>query len=77
MDQSLSKIFDLFEGGLEKIFGKIINCDKWSDIVAVKLPDMVFSISVFEKILSINVLLEFLILVGCVIWGRNKCEDSQ
>ena len=49
---------------IEKIFGKIINCDKWSYIEAVQLPFMVFSIKVFEKILSNNVLLESLILVG-------------
>ena len=48
-------MFDLFEGGLERIFVKTVNCGKWSDIVAVKLPDTVFSINVFEKILSINV----------------------
>ena len=38
---------------------------------------MVFSIDVLEKILSINVLLESLILVGYVICGKNKCEDKE
>ena len=65
------------EGGLKKRFGKIINCGKLSNIIGVKLPDMIFSINVFEKRLSINVLIEFPILVGCVIWGRNKCEDKE
>ena len=72
MDQSLSLIFDLLEVGLEKIFGKMINCGKWSDIVAVELPDMLFFINAFGKILSINVLLESLIPVGCVTWERNS-----
>ena len=70
-------MFYLLEGGLEKIFGKIINCVKWSDVVAVKLPDMVLSIRVFEKIWTINIFLESLFLVGCVIWGRNKYEDKE
>ena len=38
---------------------------------------MVFSINVFEKIVSINVSLESLTLNGCVIWRRNKCEDKE
>ena len=38
---------------------------------------MVCYINVFEKILSINVLLESLILIGYVIWRRNKCEDKE
>ena len=48
-----------------------------NDQIAVKLPDMVFSIYVFEKILSINGLLESLSSVGCVMWGWNKCEDRE
>ena len=68
---------DLSAEGLEKTFRKIINCSKGSDIVAVKLPDMVFSINVLKKIWSINILLESLILAGCVIWGRQKCEDKK
>ena len=68
------------ECGLEKILGKIINCGKcgkWSDIVAVEFSDMIFSINVFETMFSINVLLESLILVVCVICERNKCEDKE
>ena len=49
-----------------------MNCGKWSDIIAVELPGMAFSINVFEKIMSINVLLESLILVGCVIWRKKQ-----
>ena len=60
------------EGGLEKIFGKAINGDKWSDVVAVILPDIVFFINAFEKILPISALLGALILVGSVILERNK-----
>ena len=63
------------EGGLQEIFGKVINCGKWLDIVAVKLPDMVFFVNVWEKI-SINVLLGSFVLVGCVIWERKHCEDK-
>ena len=38
---------------------------------------MVFPVNVLEKILPINVMLECLILVHCVIWGRNKCEGKE
>ena len=55
------------EGGLEKIFGKAINGDKWSDVVAVILPNIVFFINTFEKILPISALLGALILVGSLI----------
>lgn len=50
-----------------KILDKITNRGKLSDIVTVKLSDMVFSINEFEKILSIYVSLEYLIPGRCVI----------
>ena len=54
-------------GGVQKIFGKTINSGKWPDIVAVTFIDMGnLEILWIEKILSINVLLESLNLVGCV-----------
>ena len=41
--------------------------------VAVKLPDMVGSIA-FENILSIRMLEQLVILVGCKIKGLNELE---
>ena len=48
-----------------------------SDIVTVKLSDTGFSINEFDKILSINVSLEYLILGHCVIGGKNKYEGKE
>ena len=60
-----------------KILDKITNRGKLSDIVTVKLSDMVFSINEFEKILSIYVSLEYLIPGCCVIWRKNKYEGKK
>ena len=55
-DQSLSKTLDLLEGGSANVLGEIKNCGRWSEIVAVILPEiMSFEITLL-KILSIRVL---------------------
>lgn len=60
-----------------KILDKITNRGKLSDIVTVKLSGTGFSINEFDKILSINVSLEYLILGHCVIGGKNKYEGKE
>ena len=55
-DQSFSKTLDLLEGGSANVLGEIRNCGRWSEIVAVILPEiMSFEITLL-KILSIRVL---------------------
>ena len=60
-------MFSFVDGGLEKISEAIRNWGRWSDIVAVMLPDILFGVITFEQILSIRVLELFLNLVGCTI----------
>ena len=67
MDQQLSKIFNFADGGLKKIARAIRNWGKWSDIVVVMFPDILFGVITFEQILSSRVLELFLILVVCTI----------
>ena len=44
----LSKIFKYGDGRLEKILGAIRNWGRWSDTVAVRLPDVLFGIITLE-----------------------------
>ena len=47
-------------------------------MVAVKLPDIMSGSIIFENILSIRVLLEWLvILAGCKIKGINEIEARE
>ena len=60
MDQSLWKISNFIDGRLEKISGAMRNWGRWSDIVAVLLPDILIGVITFEQILPIRVLGLFL-----------------
>ena len=51
-------------GILPNILGIIKNWGRWSEIVAVKLPDIMSGSITFEKILSIRVLEWLFILVN-------------
>ena len=64
MDQSLSYILDLLPEILPNILGIIENWGRWSEMVAVKLPDIMSGSIKFENILSIRVLEWLVILVG-------------
>ena len=64
MDQSLSYILDLLPEILPNILGIIENWGRWSEMVAVKLPDVLSGSITFENILSIRVLEWLVILVG-------------
>ena len=48
MNQSFSKIFNFVDGVLETKSGAIINLGRWSDIVAIRLPDILFGLIKFE-----------------------------
>ena len=61
---------------MPNILGTIANWGRWSDMVAVKLPDMSGSIT-FENILSIRVLESLVILVGCKIKGISELEVRE
>ena len=49
--------------GIKKILGATRNCGRWSDIEAVKLPEIILGTAMLEKILSINVL-ELVVTMG-------------
>ena len=65
--ESLSKILDLLPEILLNILGIIENWDRWSEMVAVKLPDIMSGSITLEKILPIRVLEWLVIPVGCKI----------
>ena len=62
---------------LSNILGIIANWVRWSELVAVKLPDTMFRSITFENILSIRVLEWLVILVGCKIKGMNELEARE
>ena len=56
----------MLQGGLLKISGAMRNFSTWSDIVAVRVPDIIL-IEMLEKILSIIVFELEVTLVGCIM----------
>ena len=62
---------------LPNILGIIANWGRWSEMVAVKLPDIMPGSITFENILSIQVLEWLVILVGCKIKGINGLEGRE
>ena len=59
------------------MFGSIGNWSKWSEMIPVKLPDIMPGSIMFENILSIRVLEWLVILVGCKIKGINELDASE
>ena len=59
------------------MLGTIRNWGRWSEIYVVGLLDIELGVWIFEKILSIRVLEQVLILVGWNICRRNKCEENE
>ena len=53
---------------------QIANWGRWSDLVAVILPGIMFGSITFENLLSIRVLECLVILVGCKIKGISELE---
>ena len=64
-------------GEFLKISGAMRNWGRWSDIVAVRLPDIISVEIMLEKILSIIVFEEEVTLVGWIIYGRNIDEARE
>ena len=64
-------------GILPNILGIIKTWDRWSEIVAVKLPDIMSGSITFENILSIRILEWLVILVGYNIKGINELEARE
>ena len=75
MDKFLSYILDF----LLETLGIIANWGRWSEIVAVKLPDITSGSISHGIILFIRVLEWLIILVGCKFKGTNELEarDSK
>ena len=61
---------------MKKILGATRDCGRWSDIEAVKLPEIILGTAMLEKKLSINVLELVVTLMGCSIWGNNEIKVS-
>ena len=57
---------------LPNMLGIIASLDRWLEMVAVKLSDIMSGSITFENILSMKVLEWLLILVGCKIKGINE-----
>ena len=62
---------------LPNILGIIENWGRWSEMVAVKLPDIVSGWISSESMLSIRVLEWLAILVGCKIKDINELEAKE
>ena len=77
MDQSLSKIYDLLSEILWNILGIITNWGRWSEMVAVKLQDIISGSIAFKNMLSTRVLEWLVILVGFKIKGINELESRE
>ena len=57
----------MLQGGFLKISGAMRNLGRWSDIVAVRVPDIILIEIMLEKILSIIVFELEVTLVGCIM----------
>ena len=68
---------DFWVGGFGRILGTNENWGKWSDIVAVMLPDIISGEIKLENILSMRVFEWLVILVGCKIYGIKELETSE
>ena len=68
---------DLFEGRLANTFGTIMIWGRWSEIVAVRLPEIASTAVKFERILSIKVSDWSVILVGCRIDGITEFDARK
>ena len=79
MDQSLWKISNFIDGRLEKISGAMRNWGRWSDIVAVLLPDILIGVITFEQILPIRVLglflFFFIVQYEAGAYGKKRSQE--
>ena len=61
------------------MLGTIRNWERWSETVAVRLPDIESDKIIFVNMLSISVFEWLVILVGCKKWGKKELDarDSK
>ena len=64
-------------GILPNILGIIANWGRWSEMMAVKLPDIMSGSIKFENTLSIRIFELLVVLVGCKIKGINEFEVKE
>ena len=67
----------MFEGGLQKTFGTIINWGRWSEIVKVKLPENASREITLENVFSISVLEWEVSQFGCKTYGTKEFEARE
>ena len=58
-------MFDFWQDGFESKLGANKNCGRWSDIMAVMLPEIISWEIILMNILSMRVLEWLVSLVGC------------
>ena len=66
-----------FQSILPNILRIIANWGRWSEMAAVKLPDIISGSVTFENILSIRVSEWLVILAGCKTNGKNELEARE
>ena len=74
LSQSLSYILDLLPEMLSNLLRNTENWGRWSEIMAVKLPDIMSGSITFENILFIRALKWIVILVVCKIKCINELK---
>ena len=70
-------MLDLLTEILPVILRTIENWGRWSEIVAVKYPDIMSRSLTFENRFSIRILEWLVIMVGCKIKGINELEVRE
>ena len=63
--------------GFERILAANKNCGRWSEIVAVRFPDIISLESMLEKILSVRVFEWLVSLAGFRIYGSIELEAIE
>ena len=63
--------------GFEKKLGANKNWGRWSEIVAVRFPDIISLESIFKKIFSMRVFECLVSLVGCRIYRFIEKEANE
>ena len=63
--------------GFENKIGANKNWGRWSEIVAVRFPDIISLESILEKMLSMRVFEWLVSLVGCRIYGIIELEANE
>ena len=69
-------MLDLLLAVLPNILGIPANWDKWSEMVVVKLPDLMPVSTMFGNMFSTRVWEWLVVLAGCIIKGINELDAS-